>query len=442
MKKKLLTITIFCFFSIFSNNAHSATYQEFIKDLKTIFLSTNGKANLFGYTQDFGFAEVTEGSFAVGNFVVIKGKPDMATSVPPELYEDVAYGEVESIKGKYIKIFIIKRLKAIPKESVVMGLSKIYIHLNTNDDILPILNNLLREKDFVVLDKPDQKALIKMTISKLKDNSFGYKVTLTPGERIISIGNITIDSSSSTPVIVKSTEPEMQKTYIPKETVKIKPVTSTNTFITKNSKTGKIWVAEGLQIFCADCDNKVSTQYTLSEKPIYMFEENGITYVWDEKAKTTILDGTTVRKNIGYKIPGFSGYFDPLTKKIFTDSMKTIQMPENTQFVYYYKDGLALIGIEKGFSIIKDGIVQKTMNPESEVFKIKQGSLLILIEEQEEVPLAGTYYKLMIKTYSLEDLKETGALEITENIKAFDFDLNSKELIYLKKDGNIKKINL
>ncbi len=439
MKIKTIIATIFLI--LLAQIAYTATYEEFIKDLKTIFFSTNGKANLFGYTQDFAFGEITEGSFSAGSFVVIKGKPDMASSIPPELYEDVAYGEVESIKGKYIKVFIIKRLKAIPQQSVIMGLNKLHLLITSNDDITPLLASLLKEKDFVILDKPDPKVLVKLSIQKIKQDNFGYKATLSPTERIISIGNISFDSTIQMPTSVETIKEPTQKPVIAFETIKTKPIVSTNTFITKHSKTGKIYVVDGLQIYCADCDNKGFT-HTFPEKPVYVFEENGIIYIWDEKGKTTVLEGDTIKKIIGYKVPGFNGYFDPLTKKIFTDTLKTISMPEDAQYVYFYNNGLALIGNEKGLSLYKNSSLQKTLPLTSSILKIKPDTIALYTEEEEDVPLAGTYYKLFIKIYNLDGLNEVGSYELSENIKAFDIDITKKELLYLKKDGAIKKVGL
>jgi len=439
MKIKTIIISI-CFIFI-GQIAYTATYQEFIKDLKTIFFSTNGKANLFGYTQDFAFGEITEGSFSTGSFVVIKGKPDMSSNIPPELYEDVAYGEVESIKGKYIKVFIIKRLKAIPQQSVIMGLNKLYLLVTSNDDITPLLTYLLKEKDLVILDKSDPKVLVKLSIQKIKKDYFGYKATLSPTERIITIGNISIDSTIQMPVSVATIKESTQKPTSALETIKTKPIASTNTFITKHSKTGKIYVVDGLQIYCADCDNKSFT-HTLTEKPVYAFEENGIIYIWDEKGKTTILEEDKIKKIIGYKVPGFNGYFDPLTKKIFTDKLKTISMPEEAQYVYFYNNGLVLIGNEKGLFIYKDGSLQKTLQITSSIFKVKPGTIALYTEEEEDVPLAGTYYKFFIKIYNLEGLDEVATYELSENLKAFDIDIIKKELLYLKNDGVIKKVAL
>jgi len=438
---KIKTILASFCLVLLAQTAYTATYQEFIKDLKTIFFSTTGKANLFGYTQDFAFGEITEGSFSVGGFVVIKGKPDMQSNIPPELYEDVAYGEVESIKGKYIKVFIIKRFKAIPQQSVIMGLNKLHLLITSNDDISPLLASLLKEKDLVILDKPDPKVLVKLSIQKIKPDNFGYKATLSPTERIISIGNISIDSTIQMPTSVAASKEPTQKPTLALETLKTKPIISTHTFITKHSKTGKTFVVDGLQIYCTDCENKVAT-LTLTEKPVYAFEENGIIYIWDEKGKTTILEGDTTKKIIGYKVPGFNGYFDPLTKKIFTEALKTILMPEDTQYVYFYNDGLALIGNEKGLSLYKNGSLQKTIQLTSSILKVKSNTIALYTEEEEDVPLAGTYHKLFIKIYNLDGLNEIGSYELSENIKAFDIDITKKELLYLKKDGTIKKVSL
>ncbi len=423
-----------------ANLLHAISYKEFVKDLKTIFFSVNGKANLFGYTQDFAFAEIIEGNFTVGSFVVIKGKPDIIQSVPHDLYEDVAYGEVESVKGKYIKVFILKRLKAIPKDSIITGLDKLYIHVTGNNDIIPFTTSLIKEKEFIVLDKIDTKVLLKISVQKISENNFGYKATLSPGDRIISIGNLTLDIQYEPIPYAKQTEKTVEPAFKPIDTTKLVPVKPSNVFIVKNSKTGNIWIADGLQVYCYDCDEKLSKKYTLTEKFIYMFEEDGIIYLWDDKGKTVVIDSSSMKKNIGYKIPEFNGYFDPSTKRIIIDNLKSLHVPQEVSLVYLFKDGYILAGNENEFMVFKDGNKINALKNISAVFKVKNNNLFIFNEEQEEVPLAGTYYKLTLNTYSIPDLKHTETLELPDYIKAFDLDSSSKELIYLKKDGTIKKI--
>lgn len=439
MRKRWI-ISLFAIVLLLNANILNAiTYQEFVKDLKTIFFSTKGKAVLFGYTQDFAFAEITEGNFPIGSFVVIKGKPDMAQNVPQELYEDVAYGEVESIKGKYIKIFILKRLRAIPKDSIITGIDKLYIHVTGNNDITPFTTSLIKEKEFVVLDKIDSKVLLKISAQKISENNFGYKATLSPGDRIISIGSLTIDTKYEPVPFTKPAEKTIEQTFKPVDTAKVVPIQSSNAFVLKNTKTGKIWIADGLQVYCSDCDDRLSKQFTLTEKPVYMFEEKGIIYIWDDKGKTISIDGSTIKKTIGYKIPDFSGYFDPSTKKILSDTMKAIQMPNEVTYVYQYRDGYILAGKEDEFFILKDGSKISSLKNTSAIFKIKENNLFIFNEEQEDVPLAGTYYKLTLNTYSIPELKQMGSLELPDYIKTFDFDPVNKEFIYIKKDGSVKK---
>ncbi|MCX7769781.1 MAG: hypothetical protein N2202_01735 [Proteobacteria bacterium] len=443
--RKILAIPILIICLLFNAPfLYAITYQEFVKDIKTIFFSAKGKAVLFGYTQDFAFGEVAEGNLSVGSFVVIKGKPDMTQNVPQELYEDVAYGEVESIKGKYIKVFIIKRLKAIPKDSIITGLDKLYIHVTGDGDLLPFTSALIKEKDFVVLDKMDQKVLLKISAQKIGENNFGYKATLSPGDRIISIGNVAVDTRVEPMPIAKAIEKPVEKpaeqAFRPSDIPKVIPVQPSNTFIAKNTKTGNTWIADSFQVYCADCDDRLSKKFTLTEKPVYMFEENGIIYLWDDKGKTIVIDGSTMKKTIGYKIPEFFGNFDPSTKRILTDTLKSIPLPEDVAYVYLYKDGYIIAGKENEFLVFKDGSKLGSLVNHSAIFKIRQNSLFTFNEEQEEVPLAGTYYKLTINTYSLPDLKQTSVIELADYIKAFDYDPLAKEFIYLKKDGSIKKI--
>lgn len=440
MKKRWI-ISLFAIALLFTTNLlHAVSYNEFVKDLKTIFFSAKGKAILFGYTQDFAFAEIAEGSFSIGNFVVIKGKPDMAQYVPHELYEDVAYGEVESVKGKYIKVFILKRLKAIPKDSIITGLDKLYIHVTGNNDIIPFTTSLIKEKEFIVLDKIDTKVLLKITAQKISENNYGYKATLSPGDRIISIGNLTIDTRFEPIPFAKQTEKMIEPTFKPIDTTKLVPIQPSNIFVVKNTKTGKIWVADGFQVYCSDCNDRLSKQFTLTERPIYMFEEKGTVYLWDEKGKTIAIDDSSIKKTIGYKIPEFAGYFDPSTKKILSDNMKAIQLPQEVSYVYLFKDGYILAGKEDEFFIFKEGTRIASLKNMSAVFKIKDNNLFIFNEEQEEVPLAGTYYKLTLNTYSIPDLKLSATLELSDYIKAFDLDSTSKEFIILQKNGIIKNI--
>lgn len=442
MKKRWITF-LFAFVFLFSASLlYAVSYQEFVKDLKTVFFSTKGKAILFGYTQDFAFAEIAEGNFPVGSFVVIKGKPDMAQNVPHELYEDVAYGEVESTKGKFIKIFILKRLKAIPKESIITGLDKLYINIMGNNDIIPLTTSLIKEKEFVILDKIEPKVLLKISAQKIGENSFGYKAVLSTGERIISIGNLTLDTKYEPITTAKTDEKPKEEPFKPIDTTKVVPIQSSNTFIIKNTKTGKLWIADGLQIYCSDCDDRLSKQFTLTEKPVYMFEEKGIIYIWDDKGKTISIDGSTMKKTIGYKIPDFFGYFDPSTKKVLADTMKSIQLPQEVSYVYQYKDGYILAGKEDEFFILKDSSKIASLKNLSSIFKIKENKLFIFNEEQEDVPLAGTYYKFTLNTYSIPELKQTDSLELSDFVKAFDFDPVNKEFVYLKKDGTVKKIKL
>lgn len=440
MRKKWIVLFFSITLSLNANLLHAISYQEFVKDIKTIFFSANGKATLFGYTQDFAFGEITEGNFPVGSFVVIKGKPEMTQNVPHELYEDVAYGEVENTKGKFIKIFILKRLKAIPKESIITGLDKLYIHLAGNSDIIPFTTSIIKEKEFIVLDKIDPKVLLKITAQKIGENNFGYKAVLSPGDRIISIGNITLDTKYEPVQLAKPVEKKDEQPFKPVDITKVITIQSSNTFIVKNSKTGRIWIADGLQVYCSDCDDRLSKQFTLTEKPVYMFEEKGIIYLWDDKGKTVSIDGSTMKKTIGYKIPEFFGYFDPSTKKILTDTIKAIQLPQEVSYVYLYKDGYILAGQEDEFFILKDGTKTASLKNMSAIFKIKDNNIYIFNEEQEDVPLAGTYYKLTINTYSIPDLKQVGSFEVSDAVKALDFDPLNKEFIYLKKDGKTKTI--
>lgn len=445
MKKIWIKIFLATLIFIFTNEASAVTYAEFIKDLGTLFFSTKGKATLFGYTQDFAFAEITEGNFSVGDMVVIKGKPDMAVSVPVELYEDAAYGEVESIKNKYIKIYIIKRIKTIPKEAIVSGFNKINIQIISNDNILPITTLLSREKDFIISERQDQKTLLKLYIQKIQENTFGYKVTLSANERILLLGNITITGTE--PIITNEEKVSKPASILPPPHIGIVDTQNRNilgTFktFTYDKKTQKFWIVNSdKQVIAYTFDGKKANTYNLMYNPVYIFAEAGKIYILDEKGKTNIIDDNSITTIEGFKIFGNTALFYPATKKI--SGNETMLFPDSVQYLYMLKNDMSVARTHDGIAILKNGIMQKSMSVSDDaLIKITDEKIYIYKEEQEEVPLAGTYYKITLYEYAIENLTLTNTYVLSEPLKAFDVDTKTNELIYLKKDNTTKSIKL
>jgi hypothetical protein len=433
MKNPLRIILFFAVLVLLgADNLFAASFRDFMSDLRSSLFSVQGKGKLFGYTSEYAFAEIKEGNFKPGDVVIIKGMPDLGMQVPEDLYEDVAYGEVENVKGKILKISILKRFKAIPKEALVTGMKRLYVNLAGNDDISGLYPLFLKEKDLYIQDKPDEKTNIKIFFARQKDTVINYKVTGSAG-RIIMVGSFTLQYEPEIPVPAKEQKEAKPEVILPVS-------------IAFNDNNGDQWIVKNGVAVCHTCSDARSNKLNLKGRVINMFFENGRLVIWDDSGKT-MLFGEKGEEKIydGYLTQGGPFLFDPAGKNIYDAEKKQVITGDlkDISLVYYFKDGRAL-GRTDNKLVAMEGkkVIGELSVKEGDIVRIKGDKLYLFREVRESVPLAGDYVILVLETFDIKNLKLLKASEIKEMFAAFDVDEKNREVIYLKKDGNIKRTGL
>lgn len=429
---KIITLFLISFLLLTAGNLFAAGFNDFMKDLRDTLFSAQGKGKVFGYTADHVFAEVKEGSFKPGDVVIVKGMPDIGVPVPLDLYEDAAYGEVEEIKDRVIKIYILKKFKAVPREAYVAGMKRLHVNLVSGDDISVLYQLFLREKDLNIQEKPDEKTNIKIFFNDRKDGSFSYRVVSSAG-RILMVGSLTPQGESAKTLSSAAQKDDKGESSLP-------------VIIAFNEKTGDQWILKGDTAVCHTCEESRSRKAAVKGGPINMFFENGNLVVWGGDGKTVVLGEKGEETGYdGYLTQDGRFLFDPIAKKIYDPKKERVIAGDigNISLVYYFKDGRFLgrsgnkLAIMEGKNIINELPVKET-----DVIRLKGDKVYVFKEVREEVPLAGDYITLFLDVFEMKTLKPLRSVEMKEPLSAFDMDEKNGEIIYLKKDGTVKRIKI
>lgn len=409
--RKVLILYLFLLTSFIPRFAYSADFGVFIKELRNIFYSVQGNATLFGYSKDFGFAEIKDGSFKVGDLVLIKSSPHAVGS------EELAFGEVEDIKGKIIRIYITNLVKPLKKDAVVVGLKRIYANVKI-DDNNPVLKSLfLKEPEIVMQENRDEKTNVIITLNKKDENSYGYKV-ITAAGRLLLIGNLSLDAKRDMIFQQKALK------------------------LAFDEDSGNHWLFKDNELSCYTCVSAKSMKIELEGNVTNIYVDRKKVYMWTDKFKTLVFDNGKVLEYDGLITKGDELLFSPNENKLYDLSKGRIlkELPQKIGYLYYWKieSGLGRSG-DKLLFFSNEGVKELAI-PEMSVVRIKNDKLYLYKEISETVPLSGAYIILYLEIYDLKTLTLQKRLEINESFLDFDVDEKSGELIVLKSDSTIKRI--
>lgn len=409
VKHFYLFFLVLFFCGLFSSTSYAVSFDNFVKDLRKIFYSVLGKATLFGYTKDFVFAEIKEGSFKAGDLVVINS--DALSG------DELAYGEVEDVKGKMVRIYITNAQKPLRKDAVVMGVKKIYANIKVDSDEAYIKSLFLKEKDIKLQDVPDEKTNVTIVFDKKEDASYTYKV-LAPSGRILVIGKLTLQNGDDTRTFNLSTR------------------------IAFDQNAAEHWLLKDDELFCYTCSVSKSTKINTDGKVLNMFSEDKKLYLLTENDKTFVYDGDKIHSYDGLVTQDEKLLYVPKDGKIYELVSRRVvkDLPQKLDYIYYWADNSYLA--KKGEKLILSK-VDKTFElstQDAPIIRVKKERLYLYREIKETVPLSGDYLALYLDIYDLKDLSLIKRFEIKESLIDFDVDEKNDEIIAVKYDGTIKRI--
>ncbi|GAB4440363.1 MAG: hypothetical protein OHK0040_11840 [bacterium] len=408
--KRTALITFFLIF-ILPFTAKGADFTEFIRELRNVFYSVQGKATLYGYTKDFGFAEIKEGSFKVGDLVLIKSSDLSINS------EELAFGEVEDVKGKMARIYITSLIKPLKQDALVVGLKRIYANIKI-DDNSPYLKALfLKEPEIKLQENRDEKTNVVITFSKNDEKSYGYKVT-TPAGRLIMIGNLSLDT---------------QRVFtVPQENIKI----------AFDEETGNHWIFKDGELSCHTCSTAKTKKINSEGEVKRLFSERKKVYLMTDRDKTVVFENGENLIYEGLITQGEERIFYPKEKKIYDLKKEKVlkELPQEIEELYYWKNDTGLAKSGERLVLLKEGKKASVDISDMRTFRIKNDRLYLYREVKEMVPLSGPYVALFLEVYDLKDLLLQKRVEISESFSDFDVDEKAGEFIIVKPDGTVKRV--
>lgn len=417
----LFSAKIFCFaLSLFvinillPKNSYSATFQEFINELRGTLFSVQGKATIFGYTQDFAFGKIVEGKFKEGDIVIIKDNTKLHEN------DELAFGEVENIKSNLIKIYITSYKKPLTKDATVIGIKRIYANIKIEDDNFYLKSLFLKEKDIQIQEKQDEKTNVNIFFAKKGENAYGYKV-ISPSGRMLLIGNVLL-------------EKEMHS-----QTTKI-----SNASVVFDDQNNHYWLLEGKELTCHSCSNTKTIKVDLEGSIINTYFDRNQVILWsdknkslaiDKELKTKILDGLLTQGEELLYLANEHKLYDITKTKIISEIAKNIDL------IYRWQGKIAVARDNKKLILIdNDMVVAQLSLVDIPLFKIKGDNIYVYREVSEEVPLSGVYLSLFFEIYDLRKFNLIKREELAETLVSFDVDEKKQEIIGLKPDGTIKRI--
>jgi len=410
VKNVVVSILFFALFCLFSETSYSASFDSFVKNLRDLFYSVQGKAVLFGYTKEFIFAEITEGSFKSGDLVVVKS--DNLSG------EELAYGEVEEVRGKITRIYITSLQKPLKKGVLVMGLKSLHANINIDDDNAYLKSLFLREKDIKLQSNKDEKTNVIINFSKKDETSYNYKV-LTPSGRLLLIGKLSLKNGEETPAF----------------SISMKLVFDENT--------GEYWMFKDNELYCHTCSSSKTVRVNTEGKVLSMYLEGKNLYLLTEREKTFVVSDGKVSIYDGLVTQGEKLLYISKEAKLYDlNKQKVIsELPQKYDYVYYWNNGnfLGKIG-GKLVSVASDNKIAELPIEDAPIIRVKSGKLYLYREIKENVPLSGEYLALYLDVYDLKSVSLLKRVEIKESFIDFDIDEKNGEIIALKFDGTVKRI--
>lgn len=399
---------------LFPINSYSATFHDFINELRGTLFSVQGKATIFGYTQDFAFGKIVEGTFKEGDIVIIKDDTKLHEN------EELAFGEVENIKGNLIKIYITSYKKPLTKLASVIGIKRIYANIKIEDNNFYLKSLFLKEKDIQIQEKQDEKTNVNIFFTKKSEHTYGYKV-ISPSGRMVLIGNVSFEKEMHSP------------------TTKI-----SNASIVFDDQNNHYWLLEGKELTCHSCSNTRTIKIDLDGSIINTYFDRNQLVLWsdknkslsiDKEAKTTILDGYLTQGEELLYFASEHKLYDITKTKIILDTEKKVD------FIYKWQGEIAVASDNNKLILLDKGVVLAELAlADIPLFKIKGDNIYVYREVREDVPLSGAYLSLFFEIYDLRKFNLIKRQEISETLISFDVDEKKQEIIGLKPDGTIKRI--
>lgn len=410
--KTLLNLFFICF--IFPLSVNATEVAGLVKELREIFYTTQGTGKLVGYSQEFAFIEIEEGAFKSGDIVVIR-----SDNVVPAL-EELAFGEVEEVKGKMARIYITNRIKPLKAGAKVMGLKRIYVNIKIDDDN-PYLKKLFSmEKDIQLQENRDEKTNVVLTFTKKTEGIYSYKA-VAPSGRILLLGTLSLGG---------------QSVFEPVET--IAPVMK----ICYDNERGEIWILKNNELFCHTCTSFKNVIVGTGLNILRLYSENKKIYLHTEKSKTIVVDNDNINTYSGFIIQGGDGIYYPEEGKIYDIRREKVikELPEKYEYIYLQKGDVVIAKKGDKLILITNDKRREINITEGDIIRLKNDKIYVYREQKEEVPLAGAYETLYFEFYDAKTLTLEKRENIKEKVVDFDVDEKTGEFIVLKPDGTVKRL--
>lgn len=391
--------------------AKGADFTEFIRELRNVFYSVQGTATLYGYTKDFGFVEIKEGSFKVGDLVLIKSSDLSINS------EELAFGEVEDVKGKMARIYITSLIKPLKQDSIVVGLKRIYANVKIDDNNSYLKALFLKEPEIQLQENRDEKTNVVITFNKNDEKSYGYKVA-TPAGRLIMIGSLSLDT---------------QKEFVvPQQTIKV----------AFDEETGNYWIFKDGELLCHTCSTAKKKKINTEREVKRVFYERKKVCLLTDSGKTVVSENGEVLIYEGLITQGEELLFHPKEKKIYDLKKEKVlkELPQEIEELYYWKNDTGLAKSGEKLVLYKEGKKATLDISDMRTFRIKNDRLYLYREVKEMVPLSGPYVALFLEVYDLKELVLLKRVEISESFSDFDVDEKAGEFIIVKPEGTVKRV--
>lgn len=395
------------------SGAWSAEPAQFVNELRSLLQSAKGQAVLFGYSKDFAFAEIKEGAFKVGDMVMIRGEDAITRG------EIMAFGEVEEIKDKFVRIYLANVLKPLKIGASVTGLNRIYAKLEIEDKEAYIPLVFLKEPDIVIQDKKDERTNVFIYFKKIGESEYGYRVT-TPTGRILLLGTLSID--------LKKKAVEAEK----------------GIKIAFDEERGNIWLLRGDELICHTCKDYFTKKISLEGEAKALFVKGGELFIETDREKTYHLKGDDIIIYEGFVVEEGEALYVRKEKKLYDIKRKEVllDVPYALERLFYWKDGVGIGKDDKDLLLFTKESVKRLDLREIPLVKVRKEGIYCYREVREEVPLAGDFLALYLEVYDIKNLVLKKRLEIRETVVDFDVDEKAGEVIVLKPDRVVKRIKL
>ncbi len=399
-----LVVLVQCIFGL-NNSSYGGDFDSFVKELRNIFFSVQGKATLFGYTKEYGFAEVKEGSFKAGDMVAIRSLSG----------EELAFGEVEDIKSGLLRIYITSQTKPLKKDSEVVGLKRIYANIRTEGNGAVIKTLFLKEKDFIIQENRDEKTSVVLYFDKKDEHTYGYRA-VTPSGRILLLGNISLNSVT----LVGQYPQTISVAY--------------------DEDGGNIWIYRGKELLCHSCSSTEVIKPDFSGEVKAMFAGKKGVYLLTDKGSTFVIEGNNIHSRKGWITQGEELLFSPEEQRLYDLNGNTVKnLSQNLDMLFYWKEGVGLGKKGDKLFMIGDTILKELTVSDVSLLRVKNDKLYLYREIKEEVPLSGVYLAIYLEVYDLKGLFLLKRSELNEEFVDFDVDEKNGEVIGIKRDGTLKR---